>query len=384
MVVEVLDDDPDDHGPDTLRGIIWDAAKVGCSWYSRYPANAFWTVKQGSPNSDIIEPGLSHVRIWALNEATGYGPKLLFAGRIGDPNEAGDDVIWTAWNYLAELSLSRTGYQRYYKNKKLGSEIVQHEWNQDSGDYTNYGAKAQTHSLLAHVKTGTIQDPRNATDTFDITTDAQFGVIDVPRLLFFYDLSEMGRANTTNNVTFEITRSLDPHFNFWKNRGSHLDGRILSFPGIIRDYQYVPGVLDIRNDLATIGMKNSKAVEIVKTITAGKYGINQFGLRQDTFTIKTLAGYKNIDDLDAGQFNAQSAITQRAVREASTLTRTLRLDLRPFAFELFDGWDLEDTVRVQIERGATHINADYRIIGVRAEMDENGFRPQILVTLPSS
>lgn len=384
MVLEVFDDDPTDHGPGTRRGIIWDAAKIGTSWYSRFPSNAFFTLKQGSPSNLLITPGLTHLRAWYLNEATDYGPVLMFCGRMGDGNESGDDVIWTAWSYLSELALSRTGFQRYYKNKKLGTEIVAKEWSEDSADFPNYGAKARGHSLLAHVKTGTIQDPRNSTDTFDITTDAQFGVLDVPRLLFFYDLSEMGRANTSNNVVFEITRALSPTFNFWKNKTGTATGRILTFPGSIRDYQYVRGVLDIRNDLATVGQKNSKNVEIIKTVTDGAYGIDTFGRRQDAFTIKTLAGYKNIDDEAIGQFNAQSQITARAVKEAATLTRTLRLDLRPFAMEPFDGWDIEDTIRVQISRGTTQLNALYRIIGVRAVMDDTGFHPSLIITTPTA
>ena len=34
------------------------------------------------------------------------------------------------------------------------------------------------------------------------------------------DLSEMGRANTTNQVAYEITRGASPTFTFLKNKGS--------------------------------------------------------------------------------------------------------------------------------------------------------------------
>ena len=43
------------------------------------------------------------------------------------------------------------------------------------------------------------------------------------RLQLLFDLSEMGRANTTNHVTYEITRTAPFTFNFWKNKGTALN-----------------------------------------------------------------------------------------------------------------------------------------------------------------
>ena len=52
----------------------------------------------------------------------------MFNGRLGDPDESGDDVVWTAWSYLAELALSRTGYRAAYPNKLIGTQLVGNEW----------------------------------------------------------------------------------------------------------------------------------------------------------------------------------------------------------------------------------------------------------------
>ena len=143
-------------------------------------------------------------------------------------------------------------------------------------------------------------------------------------------------------------------------------------------------MLDIRNDLATIGSKQSKATEIVKTVSGGDYGYLAFGRRQDVFAIKTLAGYpvSQIDDEATGKFQVQSLITQAAVKEASQLTKALRLEVRTDYLPPFVGWDIDDKLVVEIKSGTTQINQQFRVVGWRAKMDDGGFSQQLYVTLP--
>lgn len=394
LVIEVFSDNATTHGPSTLKAVIHDAVKVGWSQYSRFPSSAFFSLRQSSTHNADIVPGLDHVRVWYINDATGYGPVLVFAGRIGDPDESGDDVVWTAWSYLAELALSRSGYKVEYKSKQIAAVVTQ-EWSRDDAlaaiagnPYRGYGAKVRRptpsegiKSTLNFVATGTIQNPKASDGTSEMLTDPIFGVIDVPRLLLMFDLTEIGRANTTQNTTFEITHATSPTFNFWRDRGSLVTGQRLTFPGVVKDFRYVPGVLDIRNDLATIGTKNGVAVEVKARQQTGTYGYDSFGLRQDTFTIKTLSGYPKLTE-EASKSSAQVSITQRAVKEASTLTRLLQLDVRHQFFEPFDGWSIEDTIKVQASRGRTAIDANYRIVGVRGILDDRGYDQALFLTLP--
>lgn len=376
MWAEVVANDSSTFGPTTVKCVLSDAFNLGCSAYSRFPGSAFFTLRQESENNAIITPGLDHLRIWFADKAQGYGPILLFQGRIGDPDESGEDVVWQAWDYLAELSLSLSGFRRLYPNKKIGTEIAKPEWDENSVDFPLYGAKVRTKSRVNFITTGTFQDPESA-PAVPITTDARFGVIKVPRLLLLFDLSEMGRANTTNNVTYEITRSLTPTLNFWKNKGSTITAQRLCFPGNLRDFRYVPGVMDIRNKLATIGEStDGGAVAIEKSVSSGAYGYDTFGLMEDVFSIKTLAGVTG-----TSTFDAQEQITQRAVNEATQLTAAVRLDTRT-DFLPFDGWDMEDAIRVQLKRGRTNVDADYRIIGWRARMGGDGFSQALYVTPP--
>ena len=404
LYLEILSNTSTNFGPIDARSntganakakaVIHDASSVGFSQYSRFPSTMFFTIPQDSVHQAGLIAGLDHVRLWYANPRTDYGPVLVFNGRLGDPSSSGTDVVWTAWSYLAELALSRTGYEVMYKNKRLG-DIVTQEWSGTqspatgtakyprSGD-SGYGAKTQEHSLLSHVATGTIQTPVNSAASHDVKTDAQFGVIDVPRLLLFFDLTEMGRANTTQNVIMRVTRSLTPTFDFLKNAGTALTAPRLMFPGNIADYRYAPGVMSIRNDLATIGTKGSKATEIVKRIESGTYGSAAFGRRQDTFPIKTLAGYGNINDEATGKYKAQQQVTDAAVKQASQLTKQLVVDIMPGEFEPFDGYDIEDTVRVQIKRGRDDINQVMRIVGIRGRMGAAGYDQSLILALPTT
>ena len=399
IVIEYLSNETTNFGPVDAEGrtkgnaralgIIADASSVGFSWYSRFPSNAFFTLRQNSRHNPLLTPGLTHLRFWYVDQATGYGPVLVFNGRLGDPDESGEDVVWTAWNYLTELALSRTGYEVKYPGKLIGTEVVQKEWERDDakGRFVDYGAKVQPKGLLRHIATGTIENPKaREPSSADAVTDKQFQVVDVPRLLLFYDMTEMGRANTIKNVTMGITRSVSPAFFFLKDAGTALTAKRLEFPGNVVDFRYVPGALDVRNDLATVATsKDNKPIEITDSVAGGTYGYNAFGRRQDTFAIKTLVGYKGLNDYASGaMLRIQRHILDRALMEATQPTRALRVDVRTQRFAPFDGWDIEDTIVVQIRKGRTNIDRRYRIVGIRGTLDDSGFRQQLFLVPPVS
>jgi hypothetical protein len=372
------------HGPGDCVGIITDAQRVGWSWYSRYPSPLYFTLPQHSESNDLLVPGLSHVKATFVDPLDGYSV-VLWTGRVLEPDESANDVVWQNYSYLAELALSRTGYSVKYPSKLIGSQVVTPEWSRDesSGKFVNYGAKVQEHSLMNHIATGTIQNPLDTAGTGGMKTDPKFGVIDVPRLLLFFDLSEIGRANTDNNVTFEFTRTPPTTFNFWRDKGTDITARVLTYPYDIVDYRRVRGIAGIRNDLATIGTKGGSSTEIVQRIESGTYGSALFGRRQDTFTIRTLSGYPNLTKTEA-QEDAQTKITKRAVKEAVRPARNMMLQLRTGKFRPFDGWDIEDTIIVDIRNGLTDIRERWRIVGVRGTLDAAGYRQSLFLAPPNA
>jgi hypothetical protein len=182
----------------------------------------------------------------------------------------------------------------------------------------------------------------------------------------------MGRANTIHHVTYEITRTAPFTFNFWKNKGS-LVGIPLVLNGSVSDYQHAPGWASLRNNLATLGTTTGGgAAEVVAADTSS---IATFGLRQDVFAIKTLAGIVG----SAVEADQQKAVAERMLKTATQGTPALWLTLVPGAISPFSGWDICDTFPVEIVNGTDAITGNWRVIGARAIMDESGERVQLLV-----
>jgi hypothetical protein len=288
----------------------------------------------------------------------------VFTGEIIDYDATGDDVVVDAFDYKALLSISRSGYRTLYPTKAIGSEIVSPEWG---------FAKNAASSPLGFVVTGAIEDPLGTDGVTVIKTNAEFGLLDQMRLQLFFDLSEIGRANTINHTTFEVTRSVSPEFRFLKNRGSDIDmGLVLN--GNVSDYRHLPNWTAYRNDLATIGTTvGGGATELVVKDDAAAAAR---GRRQDVFTIKTLLGIVGA----ATTADQQQAASARMLKSALALQPTLQLQLIRGGVDFFEGWDLCDKPLVEIGNGIDSITNRWRILGARATFDEGGEFPSLIVS----
>lgn len=347
-------------GPNASLGEVWDARNLGWSRYDRMPGKAFWTMAQTSPLVSKIVPLTTHVRIWRI---TPLLTTLAWVGAVVDTDNTGDDVIVTCFDYIALLGLSRTGYKTMYPVKKLGTEILSPEWAL---------AQGATSSPLGFVTTGTIQDPTGTDGVTVIKTNHQFGLLDQMRLQLFYDLSEMGRANTAFHTTYEITRSLTPQFQFLKDKGVNV-GLGLTLGGNVSDYRHLPNWTKYRNNLATIGQTvGGGSTEVVVSDAAAAAAK---GLRMDVFTIKTLLGVVGA----ATTADQQKAVADRMLKSALTLQPTLMLRMLRNSVDFFNGWDISDKATVEIGNGIDSINTRWRILGARATFDDAGENPAIIV-----
>jgi len=357
-VIELFDSSTT-FGPNVKLAEFWDVRNLGWSRYDRLPGRGFFTLYQTSPHLASIIPIITHVRITRVSSA---GDVEVFNGIVSDYNSTGDDVLYDIYDYGSLLSLSRSGYRTMYPTKLIGSEIVSPEW---------LLAKNATNSALGFVATGTIEDPLGDDDLTAMKTNAEFGLMDQMRLALFYDLSEMGRANTIHHVTYEISRVAPFEFHFWKNKGSLVDVPLV-LNGTVSEYQYAPNWAGLRNDLATLGTSvGGGAAEVVKTDPASAL---VFGLRQDVFSIKTLSGVAGTVETDQ-----QQAVAARALKTATQGTPALWLTLVPGTIEPFAGWDICDRMPVEISNGTDLVTGNWRVLGARAIIDEPGERLQLLV-----
>jgi hypothetical protein len=340
---------------------IPDALNLGYSRYDRLPGKAFFTVPQSSPLVGLLGslPGLPpvvhHVGIWRISTS---GATLVFRGILMDWDAVGDDVIFDCYDYLSLLSLSRSGFKTMYPNKKLGTEIVAPEW---------AAAVAVGDSPIAFVTTGTIENPLMDDELTEIKTNAQFGTLDQARLQLFFDLSEIGRANTEHRVTYEIT--LANVFNFWKHQTGTAPFE-LTLNGTVSDYHFAPGWTHYRNDIATIGVGSAGGPSEITVVGT----TNILGRRQDVTTLKTLAGIAG----GGTESDQQKAALDRALNKLSHYPGNLSVRLERGAISPTQV-RMNDLTPVEISNGRDLIRRDTRIVGERVFYDEGGEDVDILV-----
>jgi hypothetical protein len=358
-VVELLNSDAS-FGPNVKQAELWDIRNLGWSRYDRVPGKAFFTINQNSGLLGFLVPLTTHVRIYRL---TPSATTLVYSGVFVDYDTTGDDIVCTCFDYLALLSISRSGYKTLYPKKKLGTEIVSPEWN---------AAKTATSSPLAFVTTGAIEDPLGTDAVTVITTNLQFGTLDQMRLQLFYDLSEMGRANTIYEVTFAISRDTPHTFTFQKNVGSSVGlGFVLN--GNVSDYRYMPNWAKYRNDLATIGTTSGGgATEVLVKDDAAAAAK---GRRQDVFTLKTLLGIVGL----ATEADQQAAASQRLLKKSLNLQPTLLLQLERDSFDPYVGHDICDKPYVEVGNGIDSLTGQWRLSGYRGMFTETGEDLSVIV-----
>jgi hypothetical protein len=338
---------------------LWDARNLGWSRFDGMPGRGFLTLPQRSGHLSFIEELETHVKVWRI---TSTGETLVYTGVIVDRDASNDDIVFPIFDYIALLGISRSGFKTLYPTKKIGTEIISPEWTL---------AKNASSSPVGFVATGTIEDPLGVDGVTPIKTTAQFGTLDQMRLQLFHDLAMIGRANTTNHTTFEITREPPHTFNFWKNRGSNSDiGFVLN--GNVRGYRYIPNWLSYRNDLASVSMDaDGGPAEITASDATA---ITAKGRRQDVMQIETLLG------LDTGTTEAdqQKAALQAGLKRALQLQPALRLELMvgshtPLSVPLCD------KPLVEISNGGDAITGRWRLIGELATYNEHGEFPAVLL-----
>lgn len=361
------------HGPSSSVLLeVPDAMNLGYSRYDRLPGKAFFTLPQSSPFVDLFGAvklgtisssvgATFHVSLWRITTA---GATRVFRGIIMDNDDTGDDVIFDCYDYKALLSLSRSGFKTLYPTKLLGSEIVTPEIT---------AGIAAGESVIEFLTIGTIEDPLGEDAVTPIKTNAQFGTLDQPRLQLFFDLTEMGRANTANRVTFDIDSS--NVFHFLKNQTGSASFE-LSLNGTISDYHWGPGWTRYRNDIATIGVGSAGGPsEITAEGDADNLAI--MGRRQDVTTLKTLAGVAGGTTEADQQKAALEGSLYRLLNYPGNLS--VEIERGTIAPDLVN---MNDTVACEIVNGRDTLTRSPIIVGKRVFYDESGEDLAILLDYP--
>lgn len=328
--------------PDVLN-LTWQQALNGAG-------QAAWSMVRFNPKLSSIDYMKDHVKIIRRCK---HADRVMFAGKIVRADEGSRDIILYAWDYVAFLQRSRTGYKTLYPNKKIGTEIVSPEWTL---------AKNVGTSPFAFVATGTIENPVGMDGITEIQVNDQFGVVDFDRLFTFYALAEMSMANTDNTVVFEITRETPHTFNFWKNRTTARTAYHFSYPGNLLDYELDSGHDQIQNDIATVISDPSTGSQ-QEYVIADNTSIAAYRRLQSAVAIKTLYGVTS----GTTETDQQKAAAARLLTQAVITPKVVTIYPRQHEIDPFNGWELGDKFRITLrehDKSTDYIDTSLKAIAV--------------------
>lgn len=322
------------------------------------PGQAAFALQRHSKKFDQIEWMVDHIKIFRESSS---GTQTVFAGKLIKPMLSATDILCYAWDYLAFLQLSITGYKTMYPNKLIGSEVMVDQW------VGVLFANLQGNSPLEFVASGTFQDPLGLDGVTPIKTNATFGVSLFDRLFTFYTLAEMAMANTSNNVKFEITRTLPHTFNFWKNYGANKTDFVAVFPGNVMEMDFDGGHDNLRNELTTV-LSDGLGGRTTYKVSASDAGSTTMKRLMAAIPIRTLFG----TSAGTTETDQQKAALARQLIVATRYPRDVRIRARQGEIDIFNGHDLGDKFRVinqKADRSGDFYDGYLRLVGVAGAWD---------------
>ena len=314
---------------------------IGWAIYLNDVPEAYFTINQDDPKIARLVGlvGKCHLRIYR-------GDDLVWTGLLMDADESSRDVVFYAYGYVAALYWLVSDWNQVFTNQTVGS-IASTLWTR--------AKSVITYSNLAFVATGTIQNPAT---TSGGTTDIVLPNYQLYRKRILFALQELAAlsiSDTSNSVVFEITHSLTPTFNLWKNRGVVAPVR-WQYGGVIADYHHPVSQVWRRNDVYILGA--DPHVTLLRLEVESVPDEQAWGRRQEPIFLTW-------------------------VRDQTEMTRTgnlrLKQALRPdvqLSVDLVPNgvippgatgalFKLSDSIPIYINRGLTQVNANYRVVGVR-------------------
>lgn len=317
---------------------------IGWSDHLNDVPEAFFTVNQEDPKIALLRgyQGKAHVRIIRNDD-------IVWAGKFGHEFDAkADDVIFTAYGYLAHTYSLLSDWNKTYTNTSMGT-IISDAWTRAKTGIAN--------SPLAFVTTGTIETP--------VTTSGGATGITLPRYQEFYkrllfvfrEMATIATSDTTNTVVYEITHSATPTFNYWKNRGVQKPNVQWEFgDGYVRDFKVYGYPIYHRNDLLTVGAAANNTT--LRYEASDATDITNWGAHQEPVYFSWIRDSTELQRVA----KLRLAVGLREQADVS-LTFFANTVLPPGATGA--GFRLSDQVKVKIDRGFTNINSYQLTVGVR-------------------
>lgn len=332
------------RGPGATVAVLEDAANVGASEFHNAPGEFFFTLPAIHAQVSVIEPWQVH---YALESYRGEGWKEIAAGLIVDFDATDNDVVFYGTDYLGILDLdvddrfnpdsSIDKEAGLYPNPPGGSKYNQRTITQIVADQLDR-AIHHTNSPVGFIGRGsvaTMNEKITIWSTFKQRLSFVAGLIDSHRGANL-GLRTRLRVRRTNAAGYEFVVDDQP--------GKNRDNIRLSYGELIQGFRVVPfgdwGTRVFAIGRPSTGTKIVYAPDITGTSPEGTFGrIPKVNMWQDV--------------TDGADLKRRAQLMARTV---SKIGKRLALAIRVDVLDVKDGWDIADSVLVDIDRGV--VNTD--------------------------
>lgn len=327
------------RGPGKVVAELTDAANVGASEYYNSPGEFYFTLPAIHPQVAVIEPYQVH---YELQLHTGQGWKGIAFGLITDFDATEDEVVFYGQDYMALLG--RTVEERF--------STADAELSTDKG-----GAKYVDKTIKDIIVDQLTKEKAKANSPIGFINIAAADVAAMPekatiytsfkqRLPFIAGLIDSSRAGTGRRTRLMPTRNSD---GVWKWRVVYAPGIDrpnieLEYGGLVQGFRTIPF-----SDWGTAVDAIGRTVTGTKVYSARAVGV---GISESIYgAFPTTTMYQDIDDANDLQRRAN-----QAAAKVSKVGKMLGVGIRVGALSVKDGWDICDSVKVNIVRGVVDTN----------------------------
>jgi len=312
--------------------------------YANSVPEAFFTLHQDDPKIGLLrdQGGRAHVRVWRNAD-------LVWTGWVALERDANsDDAIFYCYGYLSDLFWLLTGWKQSYTNITVGN-LVSSAWSI---------AKGLTFSRLAFVKTGVIQDPMTVNGGSTPITLPTYEAFKKRYLYLMQEMAAIGASDTGQATMFEITHSLDPTFNFFRNHRRTLDtvrweyngsssGKVQSFR------EYVMPVYH-RNIVFGVG-QNAREATLRKEVSDGP-DLGVWGRMEEPLFFSWVRDETELD-------RALKLRLKRALMHDHQLTLSFYPGAETPPNTTESRWRIGDQVPIKIDRGVSYFDGYQDVSG---------------------
>jgi hypothetical protein len=330
------------RGPGALKAVIEDALNVGMSSYVSAPGECYFTLPATHPQVGECEPFKRHC---SFEQYRNGKWQEIWAGILIDFDATGDDVVINGMDYIGLLSLDIE--RRSWKSGDANSKKPKY-YNQTISSII--ADQLDTAIGTTDSPVGFIERPPGGTASFQ--TLATKIVIDASyrqRLEFIRGLLDSYRAGTgvrsrlvvrrKQNSTSDETHGYSYAFNLLADSGTNRKALRLEWGGLVQGFR-IQAFGDFAVRVLGIGREVNELKPHYATGNAPNMSTSTWG------NLARVAVWQDIDD----EADLQRRVDQLAA-ESARVGKRMALGLRVRGIAPFDGWDLTDSVPIDIVRG---------------------------------